>query len=141
MSKYVKYILVVLLFLSLILVRAFQNILFYDPFIAYFKNDYLHLPFPEVDTTKLVVFVFFRYLINAILSLAIIYILFEKRFLKFSFKFFIIAFIVLLMLFFIGMQFSSNYLFFFYVRRFLIQPLFILILIPAFYFQLKKVLA
>ncbi|MCF6349520.1 MAG: exosortase F system-associated protein [Flavobacteriaceae bacterium] len=138
MSNSVRYILVGLLFIALILVRAFQNVLFYDPFIAYFQNDYLHLPFPEFNTKKLVFFLFLRYLINTILSLAIIYLLFKVKFFIFSIKFYTYAFIIFLFLFFIALQFPKNYLFLFYVRRFLIQPLFVLVLVPAFYYQLKS---
>jgi exosortase F-associated protein len=138
MYKYLKYILVILLFIVFVLVRAFQNSLFYDPFINYFKNDYLHLPFPEIDTVKMILFLFLRYLINTIISLGIIYLLFQKKFLKFSVKFYSVAFLVLILLFFIALQFPKNHLFIFYIRRFLIQPLFILILLPAFYFQVKN---
>ena len=135
MNNILKYIFVFLLLICLILVRAFQTDLFYDPFIVYFKNDYLHLPFPEYKFGKLFLSFVFRYLINFIISVGIIYLLFQKKYLKFSVKFYAIAFLVLLVLFFIALQFTDNYLFLFYVRRFLIQPLFVLVLIPAFYYQ------
>ncbi len=135
MNSILKYILVFLLLICLILVRAFQTNLFYDPFIAYFKNGYLHLPFPEYKVGKLFLSFVFRYLINFIISVGIIYLLFKKKYLKFSLRFYVIAFLILLVLFFIALQFTDSYLFLFYVRRFLIQPLFVLILIPAFYYQ------
>lgn len=136
MHKIIKYTIILILFVLLITVRAFQVELFYDPFINYFQNDYLHLPFPEFDTTKLIISLFFRYFVNAILSIAIILLLFQKKQLRFIIKFYVIAFIVLLMLYVISLNyFNGNYLFFFYVRRFLIQPIFVLILIPAFYYQ------
>ena len=36
------------LVLLLILIRAFENTLFYDPFLNYFKSEYANLPFPEI---------------------------------------------------------------------------------------------
>lgn len=135
MNKVVRYILVFFLVVVLVLVRAFQNKLFYDPFINYFKSDYLHLSFPEYKTTKLILFTFLRYFINTIISVAIIYLIYQKKYLNFTLKFYGALFVILLLLFFMALQFSSNYLFLFYVRRFLIQPIFVLLLIPAFYYQ------
>ena len=136
MPKILKYIVVLILLILLVLVRGFQTELFYDPFIVYFQNDYLHLPFPEFDAIKLSISLFCRYFVNTLISLAIIYVLFQKKQLKFSLKFYVFAFLILLFLYFISLNyFNSNYLFFFYIRRFLIQPLFVLILIPAFYYQ------
>ena len=49
----------------------------------------------------------------------------------------IIGLIVLLPIYnyLISTQFSSGEMIFFYVRRFLIQPMFLLILVPCFYYQ------
>ncbi len=135
MNKVIRYILVFFLIVALVLVRAFQNELFYDPFINYFKSDYLHLSFPKYKTTKLILFTFLRYFINTIISVAIIYLIYQKKHLSFTLKFYGALFLILLLLFFVALQFSSNYLFLFYVRRFLIQPIFVLLLIPAFYYQ------
>ena len=128
------------LVILLILVRVFEN-LFYDPLIVYFQNDYLHIPLPEINTTKLLIHLFFRYFINASLSILIIWIVFKNLdVVKFSLWFYGIAFFILLSSFYFLLQtnFTNYYLPAFYIRRFLIQPLFLLLLLPAFHYQLTK---
>ncbi|AUC22048.1 exosortase F system-associated protein [Polaribacter sejongensis] len=138
MSKYLKIVLVSLLFVLLIAVRAFQANLFYDPLIVYFKNDYLYTGIQNIVVWKLVINMFFRYLINSIISLGIIWVLFErKEYLRFASYFLMIAFVILITVFVILIKdnFESGYLLPFYIRRFIIHPLFLLILLPAFYYQ------
>jgi len=140
MKKGIRIILIVALFLLLILVRSFAATTFYDPFIDFFKNDYLTSVFPEFATSKLFLNLFFRYVINTIISLAIIYLFFQKKQLVlFSIKFYAITFIILSIAYFILLktEFSSGYLLVFYIRRMLIHPIFLLILLPAFYYQKK----
>ncbi|MDY7395326.1 exosortase F system-associated protein [Aureibaculum sp. 2210JD6-5] len=142
MSKTARWILVISLFVLLVLVRAFQNYLFYDPFINYFDNDYLAKPIPEYHTIGLFASLLLRYFINTVISLAIIYVIFRKKGLvRFSIKFYIAAFIFLSVVYFIllKMEMLDGYLLTFYVRRFLIHPVFVLILVPAFYYQQKLV--
>jgi exosortase F-associated protein len=138
MKKEIRIFLIVLFCIMLIAIRAFVEPFFYDPLILYFKNDYLHKAIPKVNTSQYFVHIFLRYFLNTSLSLAIIYLIFNNlKTLLFSLKFFIIAFIILNFLLFIMLKFSifDSYIFIFYVRRFLIHPLFLLILIPAFYYQ------
>ena len=126
------------LVLLLVLVRAFQMNLFYDPFIDYFKNDFLVGNFPFYDSSKLFLSTLSRYSINMFLSLAIIYVIFKnKQQLFFSIKFYVIAFIILIGFYFyqLDSEFSNGYLLSFYIRRLLIHPVFLLILLPAFYYQ------
>ncbi|PHR69682.1 MAG: exosortase F system-associated protein [Lutibacter sp.] len=140
MGKGIKIGLIVTLFLLLILIRSFASATFYDPFIEYFKNDYLTSVFPVFVMSKLFTNLFFRYLLNTLISLAIIYLFFQKKqLIIFSIKFYLIAFIILSVLYFILLKtsFSSGYLLAFYVRRMLIHPIFLLILLPAFYYQKK----
>jgi len=144
MRKRVKIPIIIALFGLLILVRAFGPQLFYDPFITYFKNAYLNEAIPEYNSFKLWASIFFRYAINAIISLTIIYVAFGKKGLvRFSVKFYIAAFVVLGIFYFILLQFEmiNGHLFTYYVRRFLIHPVFVLILLPAFYYQKKLVRA
>jgi exosortase F-associated protein len=144
MKKRVKIPILFILFGLLVLVRAFSEDIFYDPFINYFKGAYLDQPIPAYSTFKLWSYIFFRYLINAVISLMIIYVAFQKKGLvRFSIKFYTAAFIVLGIVYFALLQFEmiNGYLFTFYVRRFLIHPVFVLILLPAFYYQKKLVRA
>jgi len=138
MHKKYRIIIILLLFFVLVLVRAFEQHLFYDPFIEYFKNDYLYDPIPIFSGSKLLVSLIFRYGLNTLISLAIIYVAFQNRnFVMFSVKFYLLAFVILSITFFIILkgELAHGYLFAFYIRRFLIQPLFVLLLLPAFYYK------
>ena len=138
MSKTSKIIIIVFLFFLLVLARLFAFNFLYDPFIAYFKHDYLNQPIPEFNSYKLFLHLFIRYAINGIISLLIIWFAFEsKNLIRFSIKFYIITFIFLTFIFFVilNSDLKQGYLLAFYVRRFIIHPLFILILLPAFYYK------
>ena len=138
LQKSHRIIIILLLFVLLVLVRGFANDLFYDPFITYFINDYLHEPIPVFSGSKILFDLFFRYTLNTIISLMIIYVAFQnKSFVIFSIKFYILAFIILIITFFIILkgELSNGYLFAFYIRRFIIHPLFVLLLLPAFYYK------
>lgn len=138
MKKNYKIILVVFLFLLLVLVRVFANQLFYDPLKIYFYNDYLYTNLPQVDTIKLLLYMVLRYGLNAVVSLYIIHLIFKKKsYIKFSIYFYVIALVILITVFYYFLQnrFESGYLLPFYIRRFIIHPVFLLLLLPAFYYQ------
>lgn len=142
MDKKARILIIMVLFLALVLVRAFQDDLFYDPFIEYFRNEYLYGTIPVFSGSKLLLDMIFRYGLNTLISLVIIYVAFQnKDFLIFSIKFYSVAFILLSITFFIILkgELADGYLFAFYVRRFLIHPLFVLILLPAFYYKQSTV--
>ncbi len=85
MDRKVRILIIMLLFLALVLVRAFQNALFYDPFIEYFRNGYLYDTIPVFSGSKLLLHLIFRYGLNTLISLLIIYVAFQnKDFLIFS---------------------------------------------------------
>lgn len=138
MRKVLKYILLAFLFVALILIRGFENKMFYDPLLIYFQNNYLHQGIPEINEWKLMLNILYRFGLNSVITLGIIYVFFEnKSYVKFTAFFLICAFIILIVVFAFLLQseFNSGYLFPFYVRRFLIHPLFLLLLLPAFYYQ------
>jgi exosortase F-associated protein len=140
MNKAVKTSLILFSFLLLALIRAFQTELFTDPFIAFFKGNYASKPPPILDEISLYINTAFRYFLNTVVSLFAIYIAFPKKsILKFSVVFYVFAFVVLMTVKIILIQQLQPDLYstFFYVRRFLIQPLFVIILLPAFYYQEK----
>lgn len=141
MKTWSRYIALVVLVSLLILVRVFEASLFYDPLIEYFQNSYLYTKMPQVDTWRLIKSLFFRYSLNSILSLAIIYVSFKSiKLVKFAGFFMMVAFMILILIFvyLLRFEFSDGYLFPFYIRRFLIHPIFLLLLFPAFYFQILK---
>lgn len=138
MDRKYRILIILVLFFLLVLVRAFEQQLFYDPFIEYFKNDYLYDPIPVFSGSKLLLDMIFRYGLNSVISLLIIYVAFQNRnYFVFSLKFYLIAFVILIVTFFIILkgELAQGYLFAFYVRRFLIHPLFVLLLLPAFYYK------
>ena len=139
-AKIIDFIFIAICVLALAFIRFFEEKLFYDPFLSYFKNDYLNLPFPDFKGIGLFFSLLFRYVLNSSLSLAVIYFLFKDvSITKFAFLLYLLLFFILIVMFFGIVLFfdeESNFILF-YVRRFIIQPLFLLLFIPAFYFQKK----
>lgn len=134
----VRIVLAILLVLLLALIRAYEDILFYDPFLNYFKKDYYNLPLPEIENVSLFFGLIFRYFLNTIVSLAIIYVLFKDiEAVKFASILYLVFFVVLVVAFFFVLSFlgEANKMVLFYIRRFLIQPIFLLLFLPAFYYQ------
>lgn len=126
------------LILLLILIRAFENTLFYDPFLNYFKSEYANLPFPEISVVKLFLSLGFRFYLNSVISLFLLYVIFnDGKMVKFSILLYMILGSVLMISFFFVLKFfgEESKMTLFYIRRFIIQPIFILLFIPAFYYQ------
>ena len=137
MHKIVTYILVGLLVLLLVLIRAYENVLFYDPYLTFFENDYLYIDSPRREVLKLVLSTTFRFLLNTVISLGILYLIFkDKSIIKFSVIIFTVAYVFLLILFlyFVIKPNQEDYYLFFNIRRFLIQPIGLILLLPAFYY-------
>tara|TARA_B110001450_G_scaffold236512_1_gene242015 strand:+ start:1226 stop:1663 length:438 start_codon:yes stop_codon:yes gene_type:complete len=133
-----KILLSIFLFLLFFIIRGYETSFFYDPLIAYFKNDYLYKYVENIDLWRLTLNMLFRYLLNSIISLGLIWVLFERKdYFKFSFFFFVFAIIPLILVFnfLIKDGFEGGYLLPYYIRRFIIHPLFLLLLLPAFYYQ------
>jgi len=125
------------LVIAFILIRLFEQKLFYDPFLEFFRGEYQGKALPNYDGVRLAFGVAFRYILNTIVSLVLLYVLFSSvskvRFAALLYGFF---FVGLGLSFWIVLSyFDDNLLAIFYIRRFLIQPLFVILFIPAFYFQ------
>lgn len=142
MKNILKILGIILLATLLVFIRAFENTLFYDPLLEFFKMDYKFMPLPEMDTFALQTSIALRFLMNTIISLAILWLVFfDKEIIKLSTILYSILFAVLFMVFsfiIFSSEETGGHFVLFYVRRFLIQPLFLLILLPAFYFQKYK---
>lgn len=137
MNKIVSYVLVGILMLFLILIRAYENVLFYDPYLSFFENDYLYIDSPRREIAKLVLFTTLRFVLNTIISLGILYLIFkDKSIIKFSVFIYLVAYVLLLMpfLYFVTNPDQDDYYLFFNIRRFLIQPIGLILLLPAFYY-------
>lgn len=126
---------------GLVLIRAFEEVLFYDPFLAFFKSDFKNSTLPIFEAIPLFLGLVFRFSLNTIFSLAILYCFFkQKPMLWFAGKLYVLALFVLLLAFFaiIFLFESPNYVVLFYVRRFLIQPMLLMLFVPAFYLQYRS---
>lgn len=141
MGNSVKYILLLMLFGMLILIRLFENELFYDPYLTFFQNDYLYIDSPRREVFKLTIFTSLRYLLNTAISLGILYLVFkDKSIVKFSALIYVVSFIILIgiYLYFVINPRQEDYYLFFNMRRFLIQPVILIVLLPAFYYNKLK---
>ena len=137
MNNIFKIVLLMVLFGLLVLIRVFENELFYDPYLLFFKNDYLYMDYPRREILKLTLFTTLRYVLNGVVSLAIIYLFFkDKSIVKFSVIVYTVAYLILILIFlyFVINPKQEDYYLFFNFRRFLIQPVILLLLIPAFYY-------
>jgi len=143
MNRFINSILIVIFAFLLILIRYFESTLFYDPLLEYFKGDYKKLSIPEMDLWKLHLHVGVRYLLNSVISLAIIGLVFKDReILKLSGIIYLALFVLLLIPFSIILITATSETdpwALFYIRRFLIHPVFLLLLLPAFYFHKKNI--
>ena len=126
------------LILLLILIRAFETTLFYDPFLNYYKDEYAHLPFPKINIFKLFFSMGMRFYLNSVISLFLLYVIFkDTQIVKFTALLYMILGSVLMISFIFTLNFfgEESKMTLFYIRRFLIQPIFILLFIPGFYYQ------
>ncbi|HET7360953.1 MAG TPA: exosortase F system-associated protein, partial [Salinimicrobium sp.] len=141
MKKYWKIPALIGLTGLLVLVRVFEKDLFFDDYINFFDSIY-SIEKSGVFQWKLFFNISARYLLNSLISLLILYVAFQRTgIIKFAGLLYAVLFIILLPLFFYlrSVLQYDEYLALFYVRRFLVHPLFIIILLPAFYYQsLKK---
>lgn len=142
MSRPTRILITIVLFGLLFLVRAYESSLFYDPLIVYFQNDYLYKSIPEINSWRLVVDMLFRYTLNSVITIGIIYMIFrKKRYVKFAGFLLMFSFMIMIVIFSLLLRtdFESGYLFPFYIRRFIVHPIFLLILLPAFYYHKKSI--
>lgn len=141
MTKILEISKVIFLVLLLVLIRAFEDEIFYDPYLTFFKNDYLYLDNPRREIAKLVLFTTLRYVLNTVISLGLLYVIFrDKAIIKFSTIIYAIAYVFFMIpfLYFVVNPRQEDYYLFFNVRRFLIQPLGLILLLPAFYYYNLK---
>ena len=131
---------IILIVMAFISIRVFENVLFYDPLLHYYKQQFQTLNIPEIDNLKMVLAYTLRYFFNSFLSIALLWVLFKDTGLvNFSIFLYLLLFLLLVMSFFIVLYFYGNEqkMILFYIRRFIIQPIFILIFIPGFWYQKK----
>lgn len=140
--KILSRFLVIIGILGLISVRALEDKIFYDPFLTYFHEADKSIPFPFFEWGKLIVGHLFRFVLNLLFSCLIIQALFKNK--EWTVQGMILITIIFAITFPIYLysiydRFEIGYLFSFYMRRFVIQPLILLLIIPMFYYR-KQIL-
>lgn len=136
--KILRWLLVFLGIAGLIGVRTVEDAVFYDPFLSYFHEANKGAAFPEFEWSRLISGHLLRFLLNLLFSLLIVQGLFNKR--KWTLQaavLILIAFLITfpLYLYCVSVRFETGYLFSFYIRRFVIQPLVLLLIVPLFYYR------
>lgn len=136
--KIVNILFIILGVAGLIGVRMFEGQLFYDPFLKYFQEANVHTEIPSFVWGKLIVSHLFRFVLNLAFSALIVHFIFKntlwtKQAIFLMTLVFLITFPIYLYC--ISTDFSLGYLFSFYMRRFVIQPLILLLIIPLFYYR------
>ena len=138
--KILNFILVFAGILGLISVRFLEDKIFYDPFLEFFKADYKVAQVPDFIWGKLMLSHFFRFALNLIFSAIVVHFMFLNK--KWTFQ--AVALMTIAFLFFFPIylwclysKMEVGYLFTFSVRRFVIQPVILLLIIPIFYYRKK----
>lgn len=127
---------------GLMSVRILEDKLFYDPLLAYFHDSNENMKLPQVEWTKLIFGHLSRFVLNLIFSCVIIHFIFKNK--QWTQQGALLIFIVFaitfpIYLFCIDNNFEIGYLFSFYMRRFVIQPLILLLIVPIFYYRKKMI--
>ncbi len=125
---------------GLIGVRVVEDAIFYDPFLDFFHAANKNEHFPEFSWLPLVGSYIFRFVLNLFFSLVVIQFLFLNK--KWTFQAGVLIVLVFLLtfpvyLYCIHTKFEIGYLFSFYMRRFVIQPLTLLLIVPLFFYRRK----
>lgn len=136
--KAINWIFILLGISGLIGVRILESQLFYDPFLEYFKHSGNGKIFPEVNWWPMTAGYLFRFLLNFIFSLVIVQFLFQKK--AWTLQAAVLILLVFLIVFPIYLicihnHFEIGEMFVFYIRRFVIQPLTLLLIVPLFYYR------
>lgn len=136
--KIFNWLIVVLAIAGLIGVRFVEDKIFYDPFLDYFHAASKKAIFPDFQWGKLILNYVFRFLLNLIFSAVAVHFIFKNF--KWTMQAIVLMLIVFavtfpIYLYCISDRFEIGYLFSFYMRRFVIQPLILLLIIPLFYYR------
>lgn len=138
--KILNWILVFVGILGLVSVRFLEDKIFYDPFLAFFKGNYKVAQIPEFLWGKLIISHFFRFFLNLFFSAVVIHFMFLNK--KWTLQAVVLITVAFLFFFPIYLwclytKMEIGYLFTFSVRRFVIQPIILLLIIPIFYYRKK----
>ena len=136
--KILSWFLVIVGVVGLVSVRALEDKIFYDPFLNYFHEANKNLSFPPFEWGKLIAGHLFRFILNLFFSCVIIHFIFKNK--EWTIQGALLITIIFAITFPIYLyciydRFEIGYLFSFYMRRFVIQPLILLLIVPMFYYR------
>ncbi|MCT2407813.1 exosortase F system-associated protein [Chryseobacterium antibioticum] len=139
--KILNWLLVIAGICGLISIRVLEDKIFYDPFLGYFHEANKNIEFPQFEWGKLIIGHFFRFILNLLFSCLIIQSLFKNK--QWTIQGALLITIIFVITFPIYLyciydRFDIGYLFSFYMRRFVIQPLALLLIVPMFYYRKQK---
>lgn len=140
--KILNWFLVIIGVFGLIGVRALEDKIFYDPFLSYFHEANKNIQFPPFEWGKLILGHLFRFVLNLFFSCVVIHFIFKNK--EWTMQGALLITIIFAITFPIYLyciydRFEIGYLFSFYMRRFVIQPLILLLVVPMFYYR-KQIL-
>ncbi len=131
----------VVLLTLLVAVRLFEREWFPEPLLDFFgSQDYLTKALPHLSAPDWWS-MFLRFTLNGIFSLALLFLWTDdRRMRRFLVKFYVLAGVVLFVLLGLAVAFyrPGQYHLLFYVRRLIIQPVFLFVLIPLLWPVLRK---
>lgn len=140
--RIVDWIIVLFAIFGLIGVRFLEDKIFYDPFLNFFHELNKKESFPNFEWGKLILNYLFRFALNLILSVTIVFFIFKRKDWAIQAALLILLVFAItfpIYLYCIHTKFDVGYLFSFYMRRFVIQPLILLLIVPLFYYR-KQIL-
>ncbi|WP_312075142.1 exosortase F system-associated membrane protein [Chryseobacterium sp.] len=141
--KFLSWLLVLVGIAGIVSVRIFEDSLFYDPFLNYFHDATKNAKFPDFEWTRLISSHLFRFVLNLVSSCIIIHFIFKNK--DWTVQGAVLISIIFaitfpIYLFCVADRFEIGYLFSFYIRRFVIQPLILLLIVPLFYYRKQLLL-
>ena len=135
--RLIDWFLVALGVAGLVGVRVLEDRLFYDPFLDFFHSENKSI-LPKFEWIPLIGGHLFRFILNLFFSLVVVHFLFKNK--KWTVQAAVLILIVFAItfpvyLFCLKTNFSIGLLFSFFIRRFVIQPLALLLIVPLFYYR------
>ncbi|MGB5982470.1 MAG: exosortase F system-associated protein [Nonlabens sp.] len=140
-TRVISFIAILFLISGLVMVRAFEEALFQDPLHDYFLGNFQLYKVPQLSYIEQFARTSFRFLINTVLSLWILWFLYKKEsFLNAALYVYLFAFIILTPIFLalLSVEGELAKMALFYTRRFLIHPILLFVLVAGFYFLKNK---
>jgi exosortase F-associated protein len=141
MNRLMRIGLALLGLIGLVAVRFYEQSWFYDPLLDFFKSDHKVMELPQLAFGKLMWNTIFRFVLNTSFSIMILWAAFQRReIVQFALILYALGALILLVLLAILLQVGGEggHMTLFYVRRFLIQPIGLFVMLPAFYFYGRR---